>query len=296
MIIMKNWTFVLSAVLLGAGCAHRDSNYQGASATDWNANNSVTSEASSSNTKGAGARTLTGDNSNTDPSTTGITTATTTDSSARTTEASAENSKGAGGRAIVGGNAATEGAPAGNVVTTDTSVRSTEASDSNTKGAGARAITGSTEGSDAAFSDERFVREAAQGGLAEVKMGELVAKNGQDQSVKDFGQRIQADHTKANEELMKIASAKGLTAPTEISAKDNQMIEHLSSLNGAEFDAATRKHAVTAHEKAVRLFKQASESAKDPELKAFAQKTLPTLQEHLDMAKHLASTSAPEVK
>jgi putative membrane protein len=181
-------------------------------------------------------------------------------------------------------------------VKTDAGVRPTDSSDNNSKGAGARAITGENTASDAAFSDEHFVREAAQAGLAEVKMGEIVAKNGQDQSVKDFGQRIQADHTKANEELMKIASAKGLSAPTEISAKDNQMIEHLSSLNGAEFDAATRKHAVMAHEKAVRLFKQASENAKDPELKAFAQKTLPTLQEHLDMAKRLASNGAPEVK
>jgi hypothetical protein len=101
---MKNWTIVLSAVLLGAGCAHHDANYQGAAATDWSANNSVTSDSSSSNTKGAGARAITGDTSvtATDPSgTTSSSRISTDNSTTRTTEASAENSKGAGSQEII---------------------------------------------------------------------------------------------------------------------------------------------------------------------------------------------------
>jgi putative membrane protein len=105
--------------------------------------------------------------------------------------------------------------------------------------------------------------------------------------LRDFGQKLVTDHTKANQELIQIAASKGLSAPSQPAAKHEKMLESLSKLKGTEFDRSAQQHAVMHHQEDVQMFQQASQSLKDPELKAFAQKTLPTLQEHLKMAQGL---------
>ena len=141
-----------------------------------------------------------------------------------------------------------------------------------------------------AAEDLQFMKDAARGGMAEVKMGELGQSNGESQPVKDFSQRLVTDHGKANEELKQLAMKKGVTLPDAMNEQQKTMIQHLSSLKGREFDAAFKQHAVEDHQKDVEKFKTASEKAKDAELKAFAAKTLPTLQQHLELAKQLNAT------
>ena len=141
-----------------------------------------------------------------------------------------------------------------------------------------------------ASEDAQFMKEAAQSGMAEVKMGELGQSNGESQQVKAFSQRIVTDHTKANEELKQLAAKKGVPLPDEMSEQHKTMIQHLSSLKGREFDGAFKQHAVENHQKSVEKFKTASEKAKDAELKTFASKTLPVLQQHLELAKQLNAT------
>jgi putative membrane protein len=135
--------------------------------------------------------------------------------------------------------------------------------------------------------DANFVKTAAQSGMAEVRMGQLFAEGAQSKALRDFGQRLVTDHTKANQELIQIAASKGFSAPSQPAAKHEKMMEGLSKLKGAEFDRSARQHAVMHHQEDVQMFQKASQSLKDPELKAFAQKTLPTLQEHLKMAQAL---------
>src|SRR5688572_8789149 len=143
-----------------------------------------------------------------------------------------------------------------------------------------------------ASEDAQFMKEAAQGGLAEVRMGELGQSNGESQQVKDFSQRIVTDHKKANEELKQLAAKKGVTLPDAMKDEQKKMMDHLSSLKGREFDSAFKQHAVENHQKSIEKFKTAAEKAKDAELKAFASKTLPVLQQHLDLAKQLSATPA----
>ena len=139
--------------------------------------------------------------------------------------------------------------------------------------------------------DLQFMKDAAQGGIAEVKMGELAQSNGESPQVKQFSQRIVTDHTKANAELKQLATKKGVTLPDAMSEQHKTMMQHLSSLKGREFDTAFKQHAVENHEKGIEKFKAASEKAKDTELKSFASKTLPVLQQHLELAKQLNATS-----
>jgi putative membrane protein len=97
------------------------------------------------------------------------------------------------------------------------------------------------------------------------------------------------DHSRANSELMQLASGKGITLPTTLDAKHQSLIAKMSALSGAEFDRAYAKEMVKDHNKDVALFQRQASRGADADLKTFAQKTLPTLQEHLSMARAMSS-------
>jgi putative membrane protein len=143
-----------------------------------------------------------------------------------------------------------------------------------------------------AAEDMQFMKDAAQGGMAEVKMGELATSNGESQPVKALAKKLVTDHGKVNEELKQLATRKSVMLPDAVSEQQKTMLQHLSSLKGSEFDAAFKQHAVENHQKSIEKFKAAAEKAKDADLKAFAAKTLPVLQQHLDLAKQLSATPA----
>ncbi|MGE7138282.1 DUF4142 domain-containing protein [Luteibacter sp. NPDC031894] len=150
----------------------------------------------------------------------------------------------------------------------------------------------STESSNvAASADAAFVRKASASGLAEVALGQLGASQGSSADTKSFGERMVKDHTAANDELKSIASGKNMTVSPEPMAADKEAASAMSKKSGAEFDKAFAKKMVADHQKAVALFTKESKSGQDAELKAFATKTLPTLKEHLDMAKKLPGAS-----
>jgi len=151
--------------------------------------------------------------------------------------------------------------------------------------------TGVTGGTSSAMTpdDKEFVTKAGMAGLAEVQMGNLALSNATSAGVKAFAQRMVTDHSKANAELAQFATAKGLALATELEGDPEAARRHLMSLSGAEFDKAYMKHMVEDHEKAVADFEKASMFATDADLKAWAGKTLPTLKEHLVLAKTVAS-------
>jgi putative membrane protein len=132
--------------------------------------------------------------------------------------------------------------------------------------------------------DESFVTKAAHGGVAEVELGRLATEHNSNQKVKDFGRRMVEDHSKANEELKTIASKKGVTLPSNMDSKSATTKNRLSNLNGAEFDRAYMRDMVADHKEDVAEFQREADSGTDPDLKAFAARTLPTLKEHLQMA------------
>jgi putative membrane protein len=135
--------------------------------------------------------------------------------------------------------------------------------------------------------DRAFVMEAGPGGLAEVELGKLAAQKGQSADVKKFGQRMVTDHSKANAELKKLAASKGITLPAAMNAE--QMAEHakLAKLSGAEFDREYMALMVEDHDKDVAAFLDEAKDGSDPDIKSFAAKTLPTLQEHQRMSKEI---------
>lgn len=141
--------------------------------------------------------------------------------------------------------------------------------------------------------DQKFVTETAMAGLMEVELGRWAAQKGTSPEVKQFGQRMVDDHSKANTELTQLASSKGITLPTQLDEKHQRNVSKISRLTGAEFDKAYSKMMLKDHENAVKDFEKQSTSGDDAEIKAFAGKTLPTLQEHLQMVRALPGNTKP---
>ena len=137
--------------------------------------------------------------------------------------------------------------------------------------------------------DREFVQEAASGGMAEVQAAQLAQQRANSQQVKDFASRMITDHTQANTELQQIAQQENITLPSQPMGKDATAAKKLNSLNGAAFDKAYSQDQLSDHQQVVALFRKEASSGQDPALKAFAQKTLPILQQHLQMAQALNS-------
>lgn len=137
--------------------------------------------------------------------------------------------------------------------------------------------------------DSHFAMDAASGGLTEVALGKMATEKGSSQAVKDFGQKMVDDHTKANDELKSLASSKNMTLPTSPNAKDQAMIDKMSKMSGAAFDKAYIQGMVKDHNTDVMMFTKESTSGTDSDIKAFAAKTLPTLKEHQKMIQDIAA-------
>jgi putative membrane protein len=140
--------------------------------------------------------------------------------------------------------------------------------------------------------DLEFILEAAQGGMAEVELGKVAAQQGGNAEVKQFGQRMVDDHSKGDDELKAIAQQRGIALPSGLDSKDQAVMNRLSKLHGASFDHSYIRDMVSDHKQDVAAFRRESTSGKDPEVKAWAAKMLPTLEEHLKMAEEANKTGA----
>jgi putative membrane protein len=132
--------------------------------------------------------------------------------------------------------------------------------------------------------DLEFILEAAQGGMGEVELGKVAAQQGSSDEVKKFGQRMVDDHGKGEDELKTIAQQRGIALPSDLDPKDKALVTRLSKLHGATFDRTYIRNMVTDHKQDVAAFRRESASGKDPEVKAWAARMLPTLEEHLKVA------------
>jgi putative membrane protein len=139
--------------------------------------------------------------------------------------------------------------------------------------------------------DREFAMKAASGGMAEVQTGQLADQRSTSPQIKQFAQRMIADHTAANNELMQIAKQGNITLPSQPTGKHATEEQKLRSLNGTDFDQAYAEGQLRDHQEDVQLFRTEAASGQDPALKAFAQKTLPILEQHLQMAQALNQKS-----
>jgi putative membrane protein len=147
----------------------------------------------------------------------------------------------------------------------------------------------SAQGQGLSAEEQQFVKKAAAGGLAEVKLSELAQDRASDAKVKDFAAQMVTDHTQANNELKPIADSNKVPVPTKLQGESEVAYKRLEKLSGSKFDAAYIKVMVSDHDKTVSAFEDASSKVKNPDLKAFVDKTLPVLRQHKDHIHEIAS-------
>ena len=136
--------------------------------------------------------------------------------------------------------------------------------------------------------DKKFLKDAAMGGLTEVELGKIAVQKASSDAVKQFGQKMIDDHSKANEHLKQVAKQESISVPEELDSKHRSRVDKLSKLSGADFDKAYMKDQLKDHQQDVREYQMEAQNGTDPNVKGFAVKTLPTLQAHLNMAKDIS--------
>ncbi|MFZ3212822.1 MAG: DUF4142 domain-containing protein [Terriglobales bacterium] len=133
-----------------------------------------------------------------------------------------------------------------------------------------------------------FIDKAAEINLGEVELGKLAEQRGNNQAVKDFGRRMIQDHTQAEQELQQLAKQEGVTLPGQPGSEANSLREQLSSASGAQFDHIYLEHMLAGHKGAIAAFENEIEHGQDPAVKAYAEKVLPVIQDHVRIAEDVA--------
>jgi putative membrane protein len=170
-----------------------------------------------------------------------------------------------------GGSSGTTRQPQGRQQDSTTSQDNTDTNSANTKSS----------------ADENFAKKAAQGGMAEVKLGQLAEQKGASPEVKNFGRRMVQDHSKANNQLKDVTSPENIPLPNELDKSDQATYDRLSKLSGDAFDREYARDMVKDHSKDVSEFQKEAKNGKDESIRNFAAQTLPTLQNHLDQARQM---------
>lgn len=147
--------------------------------------------------------------------------------------------------------------------------------------------TGEMHGMHHRMSDQSFAKHAATGNMAEVKLGKLAESKGESQTVKDFGKRMVKDHSKADDDLKNAASQANINLPDQPTAKQESAYDRLSKLSGTEFDRAYAHLMLRDHRHDVAQYRMEAKDGKNDAIKDYASQTLPTLEDHLKLAREM---------
>jgi len=135
--------------------------------------------------------------------------------------------------------------------------------------------------------DAKFATDAINGGMAEVELGKLALSKAHGESIRSFAQMMVDDHGKANEALRRMAKAKNITLPDAVDADHHKKIDDLDKKQGSKFDKAYADAMIDGHKQTLDLMNKEAKDGRDPDLKAFAAKTAPIVQMHLNKIKKI---------
>ncbi len=131
--------------------------------------------------------------------------------------------------------------------------------------------------------DKNFVKNAAMDNQMEIQLGQLAARQGSSQDVKNFGQRMVTDHTQAYQKIMSIAQQKGLSVPSTLDKDRQKKVDDLAKKSGADFDRAFLNEMAKNHREDINKFEKEARDGKDQDIKSYASQMLPSLKEHQQM-------------
>ena len=134
------------------------------------------------------------------------------------------------------------------------------------------------------MTDTNFILAAAQGGMTEVKLGELASTSGTRADVKEFGQMMVKDHTAINDDLKTLAAQKGVTLPNSLDAEHQGMVDKMTALTGSGFDDAYIAGMIQVHQTDAKAFRAESDATQDAGIKYFVDTSIPVVESHLKQA------------
>ena len=136
-------------------------------------------------------------------------------------------------------------------------------------------------------SDKKFLDVAATVDMTEAHLGQIAQNQAAKSSVKDFGQKLVRDHTEAYESLEALAAKEGATVPKGIDIRRNRSVAALERLKGRRFDQRFLTQEVQDQRKALVEFRREAKLGRDSDVKAYAAKMIPALEDHLRTAERL---------
>jgi len=144
--------------------------------------------------------------------------------------------------------------------------------------------------------DRTFAVKAAQGGMAEVSAARIAERKAIDVGVRDFAQRMKTDHSQANRDLMRVAGNQGMALPMRTDARHRMQLARLESFSGPQFDRVYMKGQIADHVATVALFQREANWGRNPALRSFAARMLPTLRSHKNMSFTVAESLNPNMR
>jgi len=153
---------------------------------------------------------------------------------------------------------------------------------------GAQSVSGSGT---VASEDSSFARQACQASAAEIEIGRMAKLNTRNKTIRKFAQALSDDHARAEKELSALFARKQMPPEQKLAEDFQHSLQRLAELKGGAFDAAFKAEVIEDHERAIALFEKQAAQGTDPDLKAFAERRLPQLQDHLAMARLLPISS-----
>jgi putative membrane protein len=132
--------------------------------------------------------------------------------------------------------------------------------------------------------DAQFVVNTANAGMTEVQLGQIAQQKGMAKDVKDYGVMMVTDHTAAGDQLKTLATSKNITLPAAISPDMQKNVDAFQNKSGKDFDKDYISMMIDDHKKVIADFEAESKNGTDADIRAFADKTLPTLRMHLSKA------------
>ena len=137
--------------------------------------------------------------------------------------------------------------------------------------------------------EKEFMANAARGGMLEVQLGNLATQKASSNDVKQFGERMATDHGQLGQKLQQLASNLNVTLPQDLKPEQQAIVSRFEKLTGKAFDRDFMKEMVNDHTKDISEFERAASQATNPDIKQFVSEALPTLREHLKMAREIAA-------
>lgn len=135
--------------------------------------------------------------------------------------------------------------------------------------------------------DCEFTRIACQSGITQLQLGKLAAKNSQNLAVRNLGRRLVSEHSEIERDLGRLCARKGIAPEADLELASQTSLEKLAGLFGSDFDRAFKETVIKHHETTIESFEKQRSQGTDPELKAFTERHLPRLCEHLTAARAL---------